>query len=754
MKVLSFLFVTVLALPSVSALPTVEEARSLLGSTNAKERATATQEIWQNGKASLPLLRELAKDRTPEVANRAGFILRRLRMGLMPASPPDLLGLAETLEHATPDQRTKQLIKLLDHPEGVPVALTLFEQWASQKLDQPALLLEHAHLVTEAILESRSYWKRFFTTELSPECRAAILAEMAQQDLPMRSQIITILAKYETSLVYDRLKELTETVSPQIIQSLARTALVAGDLPLALRVLGENLATAPDPDLARALAYLEAASGTPPIHYEGPWALELQLFRARLRGDIKEVKVLASRLKNKAFLQYESLLLTGELALPAQIDSDLSLPSKVALRALHTSFGASPGEPDIEALSAEILIDWTVLARTLTLLGSPLEAAETLTLNGQATSAVGLLWRTHHRAEALALAQQSLSSFDTKEEAKMRLTLTSLYLEAGDLEAAKKVFEPLLYLSEMRKDYQRKAVGLGLQLYPREALLPLTPKINSKQAYQRAPAISLYLRYPEKVAVTFYEHFLAQDPLQSPSTLFKKIETFLDGDQAEARELVTQKLAVSSKKRLLPSDALYQSALFLQLPGALEMVSQAAWYQLSIQDLLGILQNESWPAETREEALATALLIDPTNPILRWHDRGNKDALDLETLHHLTLGDAGQALKLGALTGKRESLKLAAQIVDFRDFQALRVLTVLAKSHLANAKSAKPAEAARLYQAALCGEVAAGNQIATSIPITLGHLTSYLQSRAATAKDEGEKAVWQSRIKSLTAPQD
>ncbi len=742
MKALFLLFLT---LPAM-ALPTLEEARSLLGSSDAKERAATTLEIWEAGNEALPFLQTLAKDRDPEIANRATYILRRFRMGLTPESPPELLGLAEALEQATPDQRTKHLTKLLDHKHGTAVALHLLNRWASREANQPKPLLAHASQIAYSLLEQRFDWQKFFTTELSAPCRAILIYEISKEDLPMKPQIIAILGRDQPDLVYSQLQKLGPEIDQVTVKSLARVAIVGQNLPLAIRILSDHLDTAPEADLARSLAFLEASSGLPLPPYQGIWKNELKVFQARLRKDHQLVPALTSKLRKDPFLKYENLLLSGQLSLPKQKGNEDFFSNELALNALHSAFATPPSEPDIEALSAEILIDWSDLARSLTLLGRPVEASETLAANDQSSSAVNLLWRTGHREKALTLAKEFFNKPDVRAEAKMRIIMTSHFLDAGDKDAATEVFEPLIYMGSMNETYRKKAISLGLQLYPREELLPLAPGLNAKQAYLRAPAISHFLPYPDKVSVFWYEHFLSLDEFQSPTSLFKKVENILNDHREEARRIISEKLATSSKDILLPSDALYQNILFLKLPIAPEVVKKAAWYQLSTKDLLGIFLDQTWPEETRLKALKTAILIDPIKPSLHWHLLQQGGQLDLDTLHHLTLGDPTLSLQLAALTGKRDSLKLAAEIADLRNSDAIRCLTILAKSQLENEQAH---EAARLYQTARLGEIAIGTQPATPIQATLENLSNYLQARLIMAKDDSEKEVWQQRLKAI-----
>lgn len=740
---LPFLLCTIPAL----ALPTLEEARALLSSPDTQERTDSTRKIWQSGTLALPLLKELIHDPHPEVSGRAAFILKRFEVGLLPSSAPELLALSEALDRAHPNSRTAQLIKLLEHQDGSPIALKLLNHWTLHEKGQLRRLQDHSQLITEALLEHRRHWEQVFTCQLSPSCRAAIITQVDRQNSPMKRSIIAMLAAPAPEQIYRELKKQNSKIAQEIIVILSRLAIIKNKLPLAMQILSENLATAKDRDLARALAFLEKSSGIPAPPYGGKWQLEFQIYQARLNRKPKDLRALSAQLTEDKFFQYENHLISGSLSLPENRKGEGKFPNEAALTALHSAFATPPQPPDIEALSAETLLDWTDLARTLTLLSSPHEAAETLLSHGQPSSAISLLWHSGKRSDALRLAEECLHNVGENRRPKIRLTLSSLHLKNGDTPAAQKAFNPLIQSDSLRETEKRKAISLGLKIFPRAELLPLAPKLNSMQASQRAPAISSLLPYPDKVSIFWYEYFLAQNPGQTPLELLEKVENFLSAGLKKADEIVRERLATASQKTLLPSDSLYQNALFLKLPESLELVKKAAWHQLSIQDLLRIIQDPAWPEKTQEEALQTAFQIDPIHPALYWHSlaRGQPQ-ISLAQLHHLTLGDPRLSLTLAALSKKRESLKLAVEVADLRDANSIRSLSILAKSLLAEGKAP---EAARLYQAALCGEIAIGTHPPSSIPTTLKNLANYLEARRLMAQGEASEKIWQQRLQSI-----
>lgn len=736
------LFLILLFSATAFALPPIEEARKTLGSQNAGERKALTLKIWESGREAIPLMSELAGDRDPEVARRADFVLQRLRMGLEPESPEELLKLAQAVDEAKYDFRATRLDELLRHPQGMFAGMVFFDTWTSN----PDLPGKHAYLlakvIVESLIEQRSYWRPILQTPLNPRCRGALAAVLANGDFPMRSQMICILAKNDTRLVYEMAASCGDDLAGPAHLDFARMATIGGDVRLALDILKRGLAKAQEPDIARALAFLEVGSGLEPITYQGKWATELALFRARARKDFVKVLQISSTLNERPHLAYESRLLANSLTLPDGGEQN-GFSAETSLAAIHRSFGSPPGEPDIEALTSSILIEWSELARTLTLLAHPVEASERLSTEGQVTTAIGLLWRTGHREEARILAERSLDGLDEKNHTKIRLTLATLHLESGELEKAAEYFSPLISLGISSELHRRAALSLGLKLFPREKLIPLAPELSAEQTYQRASAISALLPYHPSVAIYWYEFFRDQDPVKPPELIFKEVEAFLDGDRREGRDLIVRELSKSTKSRLLPSDQLYQLALFFRVPNAIEIAEKAAWYQLSTSDLMTIMRDEAWPLTARQKALSSALAIDPADPVIHWFDLKLNGTIYPSSLELHTFGDPSEALQLAGLTLKRETLALTCEVANIKDHMALRCLAILGKSYL---KNDQPEEATRFLQTMLCGEIAIGNHPATPIQATIENLANYFRSRRDLAGDLQEKAIWSERL--------
>ena len=736
-KILIFLLIIANAL----ALPSFEEAREVLGSRETNRRKALTNEIWRAGREAIPLLQKLAEEENPEVFRRALFVLQRLRMGLEPDSPAELLKLAEALNLAAPESRASKLGELLDYPEGVRVALVFLDGWTADLQMPPEHIFKLSELVTRVVLERRSSWEIFLSADLSARCRGALVAALSWQDHPIKLQMIANLASKQTKKVFEMSVTCPDRIASDAYLAMARIATVHGEVPVALQILAAGLHEDSSYDLARAIAFLEVGSDLPPIRYDGNWLHELNLFRARARKDFEEALRLASKPDLNPILAYESNLASGSLTLPTT-EGGAVFQSSRALAALHQSFSAPPGEPDIEALTSSVLIDWSELARTLMNLACPNEAAEKLSSEGQFLTATSLLWRTNLREKALSLGREALSGPADSLQTRMRLTLASLHFESGDREKARDFFREVITTDIQQDTRLQLALKLGLKFFSREELLPLASGLLANQAYQRAPSIAGLLPYHPKVSTYWYEYFREKDPDQPPLAIFKKVENLLSNQHEQAQSIIAEQLAASTKLSL-PTDILYQQALFLRVPGALEMIKAASWYQLSIDDLFLIARDDSWDLQARKEALATALLIDPVNVSLHWLNM-KLNRVNLPVSSHLpTLGDPGLALQLVAHTRKLETIALVSELVDLRDHRGVRCLTVLGNAYL---KSGQPVQAARVLQAAICGEVATGPQPATGIQSSLDNLASYFEARKLTSSTSSEKEIWIERL--------
>ena len=285
-----------------------------------------------------------------------------------------------------------------------------------------------------------------------------------------------------------------------------------------------------------------------------------------------------------------------------------------------------------------------------------------------------------------------LAGLDKELHTKVRLTLSSLLLGDGQSRQAETIFRPLL--SEEIRAYQTrdKAIRLARKFLPLEDTIKLTPHLTSSKQFQRDQAVTSFsISHP--ISPPFGMSICETPPRRLHlAKLIEQIKQLLNENRAEAQQVIVDRIKESPTKTLLPSNPLYQNALFLQTPGALDMVIQAAWIQLSIQDLETIISSEDWFLEQRKKALREALLLDPANPVLHWLRSELDQTGDRKVIVSSTLGDPELALRLGHLTDKRETIATAALIASHKDRSTLRCLAALGHSHLRNNNPAAAAD--------------------------------------------------------------
>lgn len=737
MKLLSPLFLT-LFINVASSLPPLEDVRAQLSSPDLAIRKQITHELWEAQNEGIDLLKILASDENPEISTRAKLILQNLKFGISPDTSGDLLKRIKKVEEAPPNQRIARLTELLQNKRGLIPALNLLNRWLTH---QKSGYQKELTLITHSIFEQRSQWKVVFQMPLSPVTRAALITEIIRQDTPMKNSMVALLAIKNTALVHANLKHFTVKLKDTTPFTLARAAILAGDNALALEILSSEIPHDDDLQFTRAYAFLEHLHGRRPGAYKGLKQVELAVFRARLKGNTKEILRLNDNLGDNHFLRYENLLLANQLTLPS--DSDFS--TEEALSALHQHFNTPSSTPDVEALSANTLLAWPTLARTLVLIDRPLEAAELLLANSEPRPAINILWRTGHREKALAIAEKQISSSDFRERQKTSLLLAKLYHHDQDHEKARLSFSPLLKSSTEIAPYFKAVVDLGQKLYPRKTLLKMMPSIRNERSYRRRASLASLLPYPKHVCDYWYQHFLEQDPEDSPLNIINKLDTFLKENQNEARKIISLELQKSQKKQknsnAEPDEALYENALYLKIPEALELAEKKAWRELSVEALLQITSDSDWPLPIRLKALESALTIEPTNLPARYYDHQLNQNLTPLTLEKLTLADPNLALICHRISHlpepqKQKQLSTAISVSSLKKAATIRAHAELA---LSSYQQKSPQTAAHHMHLAFCGETAAGIHPPTDISKTLSYLNLYHQARAAQQTDEKRK---------------
>ncbi len=101
---------------AAAAAPTAEEIAKAIEELSAAEfdvRQAATETLWQAGSAAEAVLEKASKSTDPEVRTRAGALLKKLRLGIRPDTPADVLALIDQFRYSQiPEQRRQALNEL------------------------------------------------------------------------------------------------------------------------------------------------------------------------------------------------------------------------------------------------------------------------------------------------------------------------------------------------------------------------------------------------------------------------------------------------------------------------------------------------------------------------------------------------------------------------------------------------------------------------------------------------------------------
>ena len=717
-----------------------------MGSEKAAERDQITLELWEAGRDALPIVEKLAESRDPEISQRALTIFHRLRMGLRPDSPANLLALANQLEIAPPDLRAKGLEDLLEHPLGVPVALAILDLWSQEDFTTPDEFSNWASIVADDLIEQRSYWREFLTGPLTPRSRGTLVWIIGNEAIPMKNLMIEHLAIKETRKVFEVARTCPGELSGIAIESMARAALAGKDAELALEILFSSLPESPDGQLVRQIAFVESLAQIEPRPYQGKWGNHLDLFRQRAKGNLDQAEELASRIAGiDPLLTYETRILAGEFAIPSD-DLPLDSLAETLMKALGHSFGKTPSEPDIEDLASTVTNDGIRLARGLLLLGHPAESGQVLADQRQPELAIRTLWMTGHRDEARRIAGEFIEHGDKKEQISIRLVFTQLLGRSGLLEEARQIFEPL-FEQEIRFDHlRREAVRLALLLYPREDVLKLVPELSQGSKFARQLAISTLLKFPAPVSSYCYEEMRAEHPDLSPAEILAKVEEHLSQPREVLIDHYGNLLAGIGVKHFRTIAPEFHLALFLHHQDAADMVVRDAWYRLSTDEIESFSRGDTWPdliPLMREQGAQ----VSPGSAYFRTFDEDFNTPGDIDWPALLTLGDSFELAKLPI----SKAHLVAAELSNLTKAHDLKLLRDTGTWSLENGGAG---EAARYLQAGLIGDLILGTQPGTPFGELVESRQSYLQARAKSAGDPAIGGLWQARMEDWALPAD
>lgn len=729
------------------ALPTLEEASRILSSNETKKRDELTRELWEADSTSLPLLVELMNSDDPEVSRRATFVHQRLKMGLRPDSSPELLALTNSLQRSSPLSREGKLKDLLAIPEGLPVAMALLMQWSEESPLDLKLFDQWVSLTTQSLIESRSYWRTFFSLSLKARCRGAFIKCLDDSDMPMAPRMIELLAIGNTSQIFQCATEQAGFSQHSSYEAFARVFILNGEVKKALDLLFQSLPQSDEYLPARQIAFLEQFSKDPPRQYKGLHGPELEVLRSRLPGDDQSRSLGENLLPGSSFLTLEHSLITGSREPPGKdlLISDLARTLHLALM----SYTDEPSRiPDIESLSATITNEGGRLARALYLLGAHREAAQTLIDHRQKELAIRLLWMTGHENKARDLAGELINGVEERVALSARLTIAELLGRAGKLSEAREIFAPVLKTQTQSEVIRRKSITLGRRLYGREKILELMPDLTSESPYQRGLAMSSLLPYHPSLSAQIFEDFREKSPHLPASQILLLTEEHLSQDREQLLVSYQTTLLEKSKAALKTTDPIYQLALFLRSPIALEIIETHSWKNLDTQELERIIIDDEWTMELRQRALAIALQIHPSDPLLRaldyqWNQKGSPELIAL-----LTLGDTQEAQRIDSQVKINRALSLTVELCDPNTYSGIQCL------HLAAHKAFDRGdlqETVRFFESAVIGELVYGTQPTTGYQSLTQGMVRYLKARAALAKTPSSRSHWEKTLESWMA---
>jgi tetratricopeptide (TPR) repeat protein len=96
-------------------------------------RQAATEVLWQAGQSAEEALTKAAKSTDPEVRTRAAALLKKLRLGIRPETPPDVLALIDQFRYSQNPEQRRQALNDLQAKERWQTVLALIRGEQSQQ---------------------------------------------------------------------------------------------------------------------------------------------------------------------------------------------------------------------------------------------------------------------------------------------------------------------------------------------------------------------------------------------------------------------------------------------------------------------------------------------------------------------------------------------------------------------------------------------------------------------------------------------
>jgi tetratricopeptide (TPR) repeat protein len=131
------IFVAAILLLRVAlAAPTAEDIAKAIEDLSAPEfdtRQAATELLFQAGEAAEAVLTKATKSTDPEVRTRASALLKKLRLGIRPDTPPDVLALIDQFRYSQNPEQRRQALGELQAKERWQTVLALIRGEQSQQ---------------------------------------------------------------------------------------------------------------------------------------------------------------------------------------------------------------------------------------------------------------------------------------------------------------------------------------------------------------------------------------------------------------------------------------------------------------------------------------------------------------------------------------------------------------------------------------------------------------------------------------------
>lgn len=237
------------------AQPTNEQIANAIENLSAREfdtRNAATELLWQAGEAAEAALEQAAKSDDPEVRTRAASVLKKLRLGIRPDTPADVLLLIDQFRYAeSPEQRRLALNELQAKERWQTVlALIRGEQNPQERRNLATAIAGQTGKIVGALVEKGNYSHAEEVLEL---------VASTETGLPQLTAFLLLTDRIGQQVAVAR-QRANEQSTSEVWARLAYLLRAQGDLPGAIEaaaniddlVLGINL-------LAEAGRWSEAA---------------------------------------------------------------------------------------------------------------------------------------------------------------------------------------------------------------------------------------------------------------------------------------------------------------------------------------------------------------------------------------------------------------------------------------------------------------------------------------------------------------